>query len=74
MTMARAALLINILILLLSVPSAKGQIKIHGKITDAANEPVEFATVRIGGTAIGVTSGLDGDYSLTCAKADTITV
>lgn len=72
--MARAALLINILILLLSVPSAKGQIKIHGKITDAANEPVEFATVRIGGTAIGVTSGLDGDYSLTCAKADTITV
>lgn len=74
MTMARAALLINILILLLSVPSAKGQIKIHGKITDVANEPVEFATVRIGGTAIGVTSGLDGDYSLTCAKADTITV
>ena len=74
MTMARAALLINILILLLSVPSAKGQIKIHGKITDAANEPVEFATERIGGTAIGVTSGLDGDYSLTCAKADTITV
>lgn len=51
-----------------------GQVRIHGKITDAQGEPIEFATVRIGGTAIGVTSGLEGDYSLACAKADTITV
>lgn len=50
------------------------QVKIHGKITDANGEPVEFATVRIGGTAIGTTSGLDGDYSLSCPPADTITV
>lgn len=50
------------------------QVKIHGKITDAKGEPVEFATVRIAGTAIGTTSGLDGDYSLSCPPADTITV
>ena len=50
------------------------QVKIHGKITDANGEPVEFATVRIGGTAIGTTSGLEGDYSLSCPAADTITV
>lgn len=50
------------------------QVKIHGKITDANGEPIEFATVRVGGTAIGVTSGLEGEYSLTCAKADTVTV
>lgn len=49
-------------------------VRIHGKITDAQDQPIEFATVRIGGTAIGVTSGLEGEYSLTCAKADTITV
>lgn len=50
------------------------QVKIHGKITDAQGEPVEFATVRIAGTAIGTTSGLEGDYSLSCPAADTITV
>ncbi|MCM1355070.1 MAG: TonB-dependent receptor [Staphylococcus sp.] len=50
------------------------QVKIHGKITDAAGEPIEFATIRIAGTAIGTTSGLDGDYSFSCPKADTITV
>ena len=56
------------------VPAAGASVKIHGKITDSKNEPVEFATVRIGGTAIGTTSGLEGDYSLSCAQADTITV
>ncbi|MBD5313711.1 MAG: TonB-dependent receptor plug domain-containing protein [Bacteroides sp.] len=50
------------------------QVKIHGKITDNNGDPVEFATVRIAGTAIGVTSGLEGDYSLSCPAADTITV
>lgn len=50
------------------------QVKIHGKITDANGEPVEFATVRIGGTAICTTSGLEGDYTLSCPAADTITV
>ncbi|MDE5672100.1 MAG: carboxypeptidase-like regulatory domain-containing protein, partial [Duncaniella sp.] len=50
------------------------QVKIHGKITDAQGEPVEFATVRIAGTAIGTTSGLDGDYSLSCPASDTITI
>lgn len=53
---------------------AAENVRIHGKITDAQDQPIEFATVRIGGTAIGVTSGLEGEYSLTCAKADTITV
>lgn len=54
--------------------SVAAQIKIHGKVIDAKGDPIEFATVRIGGTAIGTTTGLEGDYSLTCAKADTITV
>ncbi len=53
---------------------AAENVKIQGKVTDQQNEPVEFVTVRIGGTAIGTNTGLDGCYSLTTAAADTITV
>lgn len=49
-------------------------VKIHGKITDEKNEPLEFVTVRVDGTMIGATSGLDGAYSLTAPDADTIRV
>lgn len=67
---------ISLIILLISCVQAVAAtgIKIHGKITDADNQPVEFVTVRIGGTAIGTTSGLDGDYTLTCPAADTVVV
>lgn len=63
-------LLISPVIALISA----AQVKLHGKITDAAGEPIEFATVHIAGTAIGTTSGLEGEYSLSCPAADTITV
>ncbi len=69
--------LIHILFLLaavLPVAAVAAQVRIHGKITDQNNEPVEFVTVRIGGTAIGTNSGLEGEYSLACPVADTITV
>lgn len=72
--MTRLRLLLYTLLLFFSSLLTVSQVKIHGKITDADNQPIEFATVRIGGTAIGVTSGLEGEYSLTCAQADTITV
>ena len=69
-----------IILLVLTVLASAGssetnaQVKIHGKVTDANGEAIEFATVRIGGTAIGTTTGLEGEYSLSCARADTITV
>lgn len=63
-------LLISPVIALISA----AQLKLHGKITDAAGEPIEFATVHIAGTAIGTTSGLEGEYSLSCPAADTLTV
>lgn len=50
------------------------QVTIHGKVVDQDNAPVEFATVRIAGTAIGTNTSLDGDYSLTTHRADTISV
>ena len=45
----------HIILLLLISPLlaliTAAQVKIHGKITDANGEPIEFATVRIGGTS-----------------------
>ncbi len=68
-------ILILILILLPIVAfAAVERVKIHGVVTDSQNKPVEFATVRIGGTAIGTVTGLDGSYNLTAAAADTVNV
>ena len=53
---------------------ADAQVRIYGKVTDADNQPIEFATVRIGGTAIGTNTGLDGSYTLSVAEADTLEV
>lgn len=50
------------------------QVRIHGKVYDSSNEPLEFVTVRIAGTVTGTTTGLKGEYSLVCAEQDTIKV
>ena len=50
------------------------QVKIHGKIVDNEEKALEFVTVRIAGTALGATSGLDGTYSLSVPQRDTINV
>ena len=49
-------------------------VKISGRVRDNEDKPLEFATVRIGGTAIGTNTDLNGEYSLTVAKKDTIDV
>ena len=49
-------------------------VTIHGKVIDVEEKPIEFATVRIGGTAIGTNTGLKGEYTLNTAYSDTITV
>lgn len=54
--------------------AAAESIKIHGKITDEKNEPLEFVSVRVEGTMVGATSGLDGGYSLSVPASDTIRV
>lgn len=64
-----------ILSLLLLIASAGyAQVKIFGKVIDAEEQPIEFATVRIAGTAVGATTGLDGSYSLSVAESDTIEI
>ena len=52
--------------------AAQAQVKIHGKVTDADNNPLEFVTVRVAGTATGTTTGLEGNYQLSAAHQDTI--
>ena len=53
---------------------AKGSVKISGVVTDSENEPLEFVTVKIKGTAIGTITEAGGRYSLTAPEADTIRV
>lgn len=73
MNLLQRYILFALLALSVSI-SSFAEVKIHGKVTDEKQEPLEFATVRIAGTAIGGTSGLDGGYSLAVAERDTITV
>lgn len=47
-------------------------VKISGTVVDNADKPIEFATVRVAGTAIGTTSNLKGVYQLSVAQKDTI--
>lgn len=63
-----------VVLLFFDVVSAMAGVKIHGKITEENNEPLEFVSVRIAGTAIGATSDLKGLYSLTAPDNDTIRV
>lgn len=62
-----------ILILLLSVLAlnTNAQVKISGKVVDSDNNPIEFATIRVNGTAIGTTTDLKGEYKLNIAHRDT---
>lgn len=54
--------------------AAGAPVKISGTVTDEKNEPLEFVSVRILGTAIGAMSGIDGKYTLSAPEADTIRV
>ncbi len=54
--------------------SAYADVKITGKVVDAEDQPIEFATVRVAGTAIGVTTSLQGDYSINIAEQDTVNI
>ena len=63
---------IYLLMTLTATMSAFASVKIQGKITDEKNEPLEFVSVSIKGTAIGATSGLDGSYTISAPEADTL--
>lgn len=54
------------------IPAAAQNVKISGKIIDQEDKPIEFATVRIGGTAVGTNTNLEGGYMLSIAPLDTL--
>ena len=58
----------------MGLSAAQAQVKITGKVVDDAGQPIEFATVRILGTAIGVNTNEKGIYEVSVAKSDTIMV
>lgn len=61
--------------LMLSLPAdAQEKVKIAGKVFDQNEQPIEFATVRILGTNIGVNTDVKGLYELTVPAADTVMV
>lgn len=61
------------MMLIAGTASAMAAVKIQGKVTDENNEPLEFVSVRVQGTALGATSGLDGTYQLSVAEnTDTV--
>jgi len=67
----------HICIMLVCLMSALGmmaQVKISGKVVDDAGHPIEFATVRILGTTLGVNTNEKGFYEMNVPKNDTIMV
>ncbi|MCM1111440.1 MAG: TonB-dependent receptor [Clostridium sp.] len=69
------SLLLSILLFATGVfPVAAASVDIHGKVIDGDNNPIEFVTVRVAGTAVGTNTNLDGAYSLSVPQADTLTI
>lgn len=69
--------LIHILLLssvILALPIKATNVRIAGKVIDNEDKPIEFATVRIAGTAIGTNTDLKGMYSLSVAHKDTLDI
>lgn len=58
----------------LAAVAAAENVRISGRVVDNEDKPVEFATVRIVGKAIGTNTDLQGNYSLSVPEADTIPV
>ncbi|MCM1310519.1 MAG: TonB-dependent receptor [Bacteroides sp.] len=72
----RISFIITIFTLLCALPSMAA-VTIRGKVSHGdgdANEPLEFVSVAIKGTAIGTFTDLDGLYTLSAPEADTIAV
>lgn len=69
----RATVLFFVSVLTLLSATAQS-VRIHGKITDENNEPIEFATVRVSGAATGTMSDTEGLYSLNIPAQDTIRI
>lgn len=67
-------IIIALAITLCTALATAAQVNIHGKVTDEANSPVEFVTVKVAGTALGTQTNLQGDFRLSVPQTDTLRV
>lgn len=67
-------LIIVLIAMLLSSVGMAAQVKISGKVVDESGKPIEFASVRIQGTALGTNTDTKGLYELSLPKMDTVMV
>ncbi|MCM1319084.1 MAG: TonB-dependent receptor [Muribaculaceae bacterium] len=58
--------------LVMAIPAVADNVTLTGFVKDADGKPIEFATVKVEGKAIGTLTELDGSYKLVLAEADTI--
>lgn len=72
--MKQIRVFLSALLLISATITYASDIKIGGKVTDSDSKPIEFATVRIGNTAIGTNTDLQGMYRLSVAENDTIEI
>lgn len=66
--------IITLSCILLSFFTSMAQINVSGKVTDEKDSPIEFATIRVEGTAIGTNSNLKGEFSLSVSQRDTLMI
>lgn len=67
-------ILLTLLILTTTMEATAQRCRVFGTVRDQDGQPIELATVRISGTAIGTSCNLKGEYSLTFESRDTVTV
>ena len=53
---------------------ATAQVRLSGKVTDDGGRPIEFASVRVEGSAIGTNTDTEGAYKLSVPARDTVMV
>lgn len=63
------------LVIVLSLPSiAQRRTRIFGLVRDDQGSPIELASVRIANQSILTFTNLKGEYSVTCASADSVNI
>ena len=61
-------------LMMLACLQAVANVTVTGKVTDEKGNPIEFATVRLQGSTLGVNTDLQGKYELTFEERDTAMV
>ena len=63
-----------LVVLAITALTMNGQVKITGTVVDELDNPLEFATVRIKDSNLGVNTDLNGKYEISVPSKDTIVV